>query len=92
MGQYSKVYVKSYTATADDPFRLEDNADLVLSSGNIHVYANNANYGNSLSLPGVITANSTVWFDAPFRPFDFLFKNAAAGNNCQVVIIGLVKE
>jgi hypothetical protein len=91
MSEYSRIYVKSYTATADDPFRLEDNADIVLLAGNIHVYANNAMYGSSLSLPGTITANSTVWFDAPWRPFDFMFKNAAAGNNCQIVIIGLMK-
>jgi hypothetical protein len=91
MSEYSKIYVKSYTATADDPFRLEDNADIVLLAGNIHVYANNAMYGSSLSLPGTLAANSTVWFDAPWRPFDFMFKNAAAGNNCQVVIIGLMK-
>lgn len=92
MGQFSKVYVKSYTATSDDTFRLEDNADIILAAGNIHCYLNNAKYGSSLSIPGSIAANSVVWFDAPFRPFDFMFANEAAGNNTQIVIIGLVKE
>lgn len=89
---FSKFYVKSYTATSDDAFRVEDNANIILSSVNIHCYSNDAYYGSSLSTPGIISANSTVWFDAPVRPFDLMFKNKTAGNNCQIVIVGCLKE
>lgn len=85
---FSNFYVKSVTATSDDPFRIEDNMNIVLKSCNIHVYTADAFYGNSLLTPGVIVANAVVWFDAPMRPFDFIFKNYTAGQNCTVVIIG----
>jgi hypothetical protein len=85
---FSRFYVKSFTATSDDVFRLEENHNIVLKSVNIHVYANDALYGNSMLVPGIITANSTAWFDAPIRPFDLMFQNRVAGNNTQIVIIG----
>jgi len=85
---YSTFYVKSFTASADDVFRLEENHQIVLKSCNIHVYDNDAMYGNSMLVPGIIPANSTVWFDAPIRPFDLMFQNRVAGNNTTVVIIG----
>ena len=89
---FSNFYVNSYTFTDDDVHRIENNPKLVLSSGNIHVYTNDLAYGNAHSVPGIIRANAVVWFDAPFRPFDLLFKNNTAGSNGQVVIIGPVKE
>jgi hypothetical protein len=85
---FSNFYVKQYTASADDPFRLEDNQNIVLKSVNIHVYTNDALYGNSLLQPGTIVANAVIWFDAPIRPFDLIFKNAVAGNNTTIALIG----
>jgi hypothetical protein len=88
---FSTFYVKSYTATADGVFRIEDNLNIVLDSCNIHVYGNDALYGNSMAVPGIVTANSTIWFDSPIRPFDLMFQNRVAGNNTTIVIIGAVK-
>lgn len=85
---FSTFYVKSYTATSDDPFRLEENMGIVLKSMNIHVYTADAFYGNSLATPGIIVADAVMWFEAPMRPFDFMFKNVNAGQNCTVVITG----
>lgn len=85
---FSHFYVKSVTAVSDDVFRVEDNQNIILKSVNIHVYANDSLYGNSMLVPGIITANSTVWFDAPIRPSDLMFQNRVAGNNTQIVIIG----
>lgn len=89
---YSSFYVNSYTFTDDTPHRLENNPNLVLASGNIHVYLNDMKYGNARELTGIIRTNAVVWFDAPFRPFDILFQNNVNGANGQVVIIGTVKE
>lgn len=88
---YSIFYVKSYTATSDEAFRIEENQNIVLDSCNIHVYTNDSMYGNSMAVPGIITANSTVWFDSPIRPADLMFMNRTAGNNTTIVIIGAIK-
>jgi len=85
---FSNFYVKQVTATSDDPFRLEDNPNIVLKSVNIHVYTADALYGNALLQPGHIVANAVIWFDAPVRPFDLIFKNYGAGLNTTIAIIG----
>jgi len=88
---YSKFYIKSVTATDDTTWRFEDNPNIILTSGNIHCYTNDAYYGNQLSVPAIIRANAVVWFDAPFRPFDLMFKNLAAGSNTNIVIAGTLQ-
>jgi hypothetical protein len=85
---FSSFYVKTFTATADDAFRIEDNPNIVLKSCNIHCYTNDTYYGNSSAVPGIIRANAVIWFESPIRPFDLLFKNVTAGNNTTVVIVG----
>ena len=84
----SNFYVNTHTATDDAAFRLEDNPGLVLKSCNIHVYTNPAYYGNMSALPGIVQANSVMWFDAPIRPFDLMFKNYTPGSNTTIVITG----
>ena len=84
----SDFYVKSYTFSDNTAQRIEDNPQIILSSCNIHCYTNDAYYGNSLAVPGILRANAVIWFDAPTRPFDFMFKNYTAGSNCTIVIIG----
>lgn len=88
----SDFYVKSYTFSDDNPHRIEDNPAIILSSCNIHCYTNDAYYGNSLSVPGVLKANATMWFDAKIRPFDLIFKNYNAGNNTTIVITGTIHK
>lgn len=89
---FSLFYVKSWTASDDDVHRFDDNPTVILESCNIHVYDNAANYGNTLDVPGVIQANSVVWFDSPIRPFDLCFKNVAAGANTRIVVLGPIRE
>lgn len=84
----SSFYHKTITFTSDEAQRVEVNPEIVLTSVNIHCYDNDAYYGNASGLDGIIRANSTIWFDSPCRPFDFLFKNETAGNNAKIVIIG----
>jgi len=84
----SQFFVNSFTATADDPFRLSDDPNLVLRSCNIHVYTNPAYYGNSAAMPGIVQANAVMWFEAPIRPFDLMFKNYTPGSNTTIVIAG----
>jgi hypothetical protein len=84
----SKFFVSTFTATTDAPFRLSDDPNLVLQSCNIHCYTNDALYGNSLALPGIIRANAVMWFDAPIRPYDLMFENLTAGSNTTIVITG----
>jgi len=84
----SKFFVSTFTATTDDAFRLSDDPNLILKSCNIHCYTADSYYGNSMATPGVIRANAVMWFDAPIRPFDLVFKNLAAGVNTQIVITG----
>lgn len=84
--------MNSYTFSDDTVHRIENNPNLVLASGNIHVYTNDLNYGNAYSVPGIIRANAVVWFDAPFRPYDLMFQNTVAGSNGTVTIIGTIKE
>ena len=90
---FSEFYVNTKTATTDTAFRVEDNPKLVLSSGNIHCYSNDAYYGNAYSAgDAIIRANAVIWFDAPFRPFDLLFKNYTAASNTKIVITGTIKD
>lgn len=92
MSDTSDFYVKSYTFSDDNAHRVEENPQIILANCNIHCYTNDAYYGNSLSTPGVIKANATIWFDSAVRPFDLLFKNYNAGNNATIVIIGPIKQ
>ena len=89
---FSNFYVTSYTFTDNTVQRIEKNANITLSSVNIHVYNADLKYGNSKELTGLIRANAVVWFDAPVRPYDLLFQNNTAGSNGTVVIIGPIKE
>jgi len=85
---FSTFYAKEYTFSDDEPHRIEDNADVILSSCNVHVYDNDVKYGNSAIVPGIVRTNAVIWFDAPVRPFDMVFQNNVAGSNGRIVIIG----
>jgi len=91
MSQLADFYVRSYTTAVDTAFRVEDLPEVILASGNIHCYDNDAYYGNAYSSnDAIIRANACVWFDAPFRPYDLLFKNVTAGANTKIVITGTI--
>jgi hypothetical protein len=80
------------TATDDTVWRFEDNPNIVLTAMNIACYTNDAYFGNQVSVPAIIRANAVVWFEAPCRPFDFMFQNLNAGSNTTIVIYGPVKR
>jgi hypothetical protein len=61
---------------------------IILTSVNIHCYTNDVYYGNAGLLSGIIRANAVIWFDAPCRVSDLLFKNLTAGSNATIVITG----
>ena len=84
----SSFYTKSYTATSDLPFSVEDDSTVILTSVNIHCFSNDAKYGNGAIIDGVIRANAVVWFDAPCKVADVMFKNYTAGSNCTITITG----
>jgi hypothetical protein len=86
----SFFYSKSVTADADGAFNVEDDQLIVLVSGNIHCYTNDAYYGNAGGLDAIIRANAVVWFEN-MRPCDLLFKNFTAGSNAKIVIVGTQK-
>jgi hypothetical protein len=83
----SFFYEKSFTATDDAPFIVEEDISVVLVSGNIHCYTNDAYYGNAGTLAAIVRANSVVWFDN-LRPGDMVFQNVTAGSNAKIVIAG----
>ena len=89
------VYVKTVTATDDNPFQIEEEGsemgETILSSINIHCYTFDAAYGNIAQQRGIIRANAVVWFDGSIRVCDLWFKNYAAGSNTVIVITGIVK-
>jgi hypothetical protein len=84
----SSFYSKSYTATADTIFQVEDETDVVLTSVNVACYGADAYYGNMTIMSAVIRANAVLWFDAPIRLADLYFKNYTAGSNATIVITG----
>jgi hypothetical protein len=87
----SSFYTKSATATSDLPFSVEDDSTVILTSINIHCFTNDAKYGNGAIIDGVIRANAVVWFDAPCKVADVMFKNYTAGSNCTITITGTQK-
>lgn len=87
----SLFYSKSFTATDDAPFLVEEDISVVLVSGNIHCYTNDALYGNAGSLDAIVRANAVVWFDN-LRPADLVFQNVTAGSNTKIVIAGTQKR
>lgn len=91
--QYGTVYTKSFTATNDNAFQVDDETENVLISTNIHCYTNDCYYGSQAFQQGIIRANAVAWFDGVIRVSDLWFKNYTPGSNCTIVIAGiLVKE
>ena len=88
----SSFYSKTHTATDDLPFPVEDDHDIILDGCNIHCLTNDAYYGNPLVQSAPIRANAVVWFDAPVRVSDIVFKNLNAGSNCVIIITGIIHE
>lgn len=86
----SFFYSKSKTADGDTPFIVEEDSAVVLVSGNIHCYTNDAYYGNAGGLDAIIRANAVIWFD-DMRPCDLVFQNLVAGSNAKIVIVGTQK-
>jgi hypothetical protein len=88
----SSFYSKTHTATDDLPFPVEDDHDIILDSCNIHCLTNDAYYGNPMVQAAPIRVNAVIWFDAPVRLADIVFKNYTSGSNTTIIITGILHE
>lgn len=86
----SSIYYVSYTAAADDPFRIENNPNIYVADLNIEVQTNDAYMGNQAAIGSIIRKDDIRWFTAPCRPFDLMFKNYTAGSNTTIILTGTV--
>jgi len=84
---YSNVVEYSHTATSDAIFKMVD-TDLWLSNANIHVLTNDAKYGNVTDQPATVNAGDILIFDN-FNLKDLVFKNANAGSNTVIYVVGI---
>ena len=84
---YSSLVQYTYTATADTQFRVM-NTPLWMREANVHCVTNNAKYGNVTDQPATINANDIVIFQ-DFNLADIYFKNATAGSNTTIYVIGV---
>lgn len=92
MSLKSTFYSKSATATSDSPFQVDDTPSTVLGSCNIHCYTQDAKYGNSDIIDGVVRANAVVWYERPVKVSDIWFKNFTAGSNTTITIVGTIDK
>lgn len=88
----SEFYSISQTMADDTAKRVEENPKIVLSSCNIHILDNDAYYGNAFNVSAPAFVNDVIFFEAPIRPYDLMFKNYNAGSNTTIVIVGTIKE
>jgi hypothetical protein len=79
---------RTHTATTDAMFNLTT-ADLWMREANIHVETNNAKYGDRAGQDAQITAGDVVIFE-DFNLLDVFFKNAGAGANTVIRVVGVV--
>ena len=84
----SSVFAVEHTATDDLKFRLVSGT-LWVSSANIHVETHPAKYGNAEKQDAVITIVDVSFFD-DFNLADMYFKNAGAGNDTTIRIVGIL--
>lgn len=85
---YESVITYQHTAANDKPFRLIS-TNLWLRSANIHVVTNSAKYGNLYNQDATVTTNDVPFFD-DFNLADLYFKNAGAGSNTTIHLVGIV--
>lgn len=83
----SSVISLAHTATNDLKFHLVD-TDFWVSEANIHVVTNNAKYGDFDIQNATITTNDVPFF-REFNLRDIFFKNAGAGSNTTIYIVGI---
>lgn len=91
MPTIGSFYSKTYTATDDVIFRVEDER-IILKSTNIHCYTADAYIGNTYLQPGIIRANAVIWFEGDVDISDIWFRNFAAGANTTIVIEGIISK
>jgi hypothetical protein len=84
---YSNVVSYSKTATDDNLFRLVK-TDLWLKNANIHCVTNGATYGDVANQDAGLSAGDILTFD-DFNLADLYFKNASAGVNTTIYIVGI---
>lgn len=83
--------VKTHTAAADTIFKLTT-VPLWFEDVNIHVYTNNAAYGDATDLAnvyGLIYANDVISF-RNLNLNDVYFRNATGGSNTTITAVGVL--
>jgi len=84
----TSVYSVSLTMTDDNPHRIIE-FDVPFYEVNLHCYTNDLYYGNGSVMAAKILADDVASFrNGNLR--DFLFQNATAGNNGQIVAVAVV--
>lgn len=84
----SSVLAVEHTATDDLKFHLCD-GDMWVRSANIHIETQNAKYGTAEKQDATLTTNDVPFFD-DFNLKDMFFKNAGAGANTTIRIVGVL--
>jgi len=84
---YSNVVQYAHTAADDTLFHMVD-VDLWLSNANIHIVTNNALYGDVTAQPATAAAADILVFDN-FNLRDLYFRNAGAGANTTIYVVGV---
>lgn len=85
---YESVITYQHTAADDLPFRLIS-TNLWLRSANIHIITQNCEYGGLYNQDAVLSTTDVVFFD-DFNLADLYFKNAGAGLNTTIRLVGIV--
>jgi len=83
------LYRSSTTAAADDTFKVV-NSDKWFESIDIFIYDNNAYIGDLHDQDVLIQSNDIYYLLHPVNLNDFYFKNAGAGLNTRVVVMGVL--
>lgn len=84
----STIFRAEHTATDDNKFRLTD-ADVWISTGNLHVETNDCKYGDTTAQEATLVATAIMDFK-DFNLSDLFIKNAGAGSNTTVNFVGVL--
>jgi len=83
--------VYSKTKTLGDTASRWENTKLILNDCNIHVYTNDAKYGNILECNAIIFSNAVAFFRY-LNLNQLVMKNETPASASVVTIVGTIKE
>lgn len=89
MASIPLLYRSSHTTAVDKAFKLVP-GDTWFESIDIFIYDHNAYLGDLRDQDALIYANDIYYLLHPVNLNDFYFKNANAGDNIRVVVVGIL--